>query len=131
MKRALLAVLLLLVSAGFAQAQGAPGSVTWTGTPHGNALTWTASATAGVTYNLYRGTVSGGPYAKVNTAPIATLTFTDLNSNLTVSTQYFYVATAVDSNGNESAYSNQASVVTPTTFPANPQAPSGLAGANK
>lgn len=127
MKRLLLLLLLLLPVS--VMAQGAPGSTTWTGAPHGILLTWGASPTAGVTYNIYRSTVSGGPYVKVNAAPVTLLSYEDLASNLTVSTTYFYVATAV-SGLNESVYSNQVSVTTPATFPANPQAPSGVAGSN-
>ncbi len=57
-------------------------------------------------YNLYRGTVSGGPYSRVNSMPIRETTYTD--RGLTNGTTYYYVVTAVDAYGNESAYSNEA-----------------------
>ena len=52
-----------------------------------------------------RGTTSGGPYTKINPSLGGTLSYTD--STLQSSTTYYYVTTAVDSSGNESAYSNE------------------------
>jgi len=45
-------------------------------------LTWTAATvpTGGAAiagYNIYRGTVSGGPFAKINTALVTAVTYTD------------------------------------------------------
>lgn len=40
-------------------------------------LSWVASTTPNVTYNVYRTAVSGSGYVKLNTAPITVLTFTD------------------------------------------------------
>lgn len=122
---------LLRVTGGFlAQVGGGAcgstaGSPAWTGTPHGVCLSWAASTSTVVGYNVYRGTISGGPYSKLTTTLTANLFF--LDTTAAVSTQYFYVATAVDSNSNESGYSNQASITTPATFPSNPQAPTGAA----
>ena len=79
-------------------------------------LTWTGSNGA-TSYNVKRGTTSGGPYTTV--ASPAGTSYTD--SSLTNGTTYFYVATAVDSTG-ESSNSNQASA-TPMGIPA---APAGL-----
>jgi Malectin domain/Chitobiase/beta-hexosaminidase C-terminal domain len=73
---------------------------------HSVSLTWVASTTTDVTsYNVYRGTVSGGPYTKIASS-LAVLNYTDLT--VVSGTTYYYVATAVDVNG-ESGYSNQAS----------------------
>jgi fibronectin type 3 domain-containing protein len=63
-------------------------------------------------YNVYRGTTSGGPYTKIVSAPQAGTTYTD--SAVQSGWTYFYVVTAVDSNGNESSYSNEATAVIPT-----------------
>lgn len=72
-------------------------------------LSWTASPTAGVSYEVYRGTVSGGPYASLNSA--TTTSYVDYS---VVSGQtYYYVVTAVDSTGDESAYSNETSATLP------------------
>ena len=67
-------------------------------------LTWgEVSLAAG--YNLYRSTSVGGPYTKTHTAPLNAQSYND--SGLTNGISYYYVATAVDSLGNESAYSNE------------------------
>jgi len=76
------------------------------------ALTWSAS-TGATSYNVKRATTSGGPYTKV--ASLAAANYTD--SGLTNNTDYYYVVTAVNANG-ESGNSNQASA-TPSA-PANP-----------
>lgn len=87
---------------------------------HSILLTWTASTTTNVNYNIYRSTTSGGTYSKLTPVPISSTTYTDLNG--TGGTTYYYVVTAIDSAGYESVFSNQASA----TFLANPTAPSGL-----
>jgi Fibronectin type 3 domain-containing protein len=79
-------------------------------TQHSVDLSWNTS-TGAVGYNVYRGTVSGGPYSKINSALNATAVFVD---NTVVSGQtYYYVATAVDGSSNESGYSNQVQAVIP------------------
>ena len=65
-----------------------------------------------VGYNVYRGTVSGGPYTlQLNSSPITGTTYTDLM--VTSGQSYYYVVTAVDSHGVESVYSNQAPASVP------------------
>lgn len=81
-------------------------------TVHSVSLSWTASTSSNVTgYNVYRGTQSGGPYTKINAFPVAAMTFIDTAAQ--ASATYYYVTTAVDSNNNESAYSNEARAVIP------------------
>ena len=67
-------------------------------------LTWSGSAGA-TSYNVYKATVSGGPYAKIqgniSLKPV-------VDSAVTAGTTYYYVVTA-NSLGGESAASNQAS----------------------
>jgi hypothetical protein len=77
---------------------------------HSATLTWTASTSAVSGYNVYRGTVSGGPYTLVNTSLIAVETFTD--TSVVAGETYYYVTTAVDGAG-ESVYSNQVAAVIP------------------
>ena len=80
---------------------------------HTVALSWDASTSAGVVgYNVYRGSVSGGPYAKINSALEASPAYTD--NTVSAGQTYYYVTTAVDGSGNESGYSNQAQAVIPT-----------------
>ena len=97
-------------------ATGSPATVPLTGTgvapvQHSVALTWNASTSTVAGYNVYRGTVSGGPYTKINSSLVAVLDYTD--STVQSGTTYDYVTTAVDSSGNESAYSNQVSAAIP------------------
>ena len=79
---------------------------------HSVALAWNASTSTVVGYNVYRGTQSGGPYAVLNSAPDATTTYSD--SSVQAGATYYYVVTAVDATGTESAYSNQTQAIIPT-----------------
>jgi hypothetical protein len=78
---------------------------------HSVSLNWAASTSAIVGYYVYSGTQASGPFAKLNSSPIATTTFTDstVQSGLT----YYYFVTAVDSSGVESADSNEVSAPIP------------------
>jgi fibronectin type 3 domain-containing protein len=79
-------------------------------TQHNVDLSWSASSGA-VGYNVYRGSVSGGPYTMINSSLDGTTAYTD---NTVVSGQtYYYVATAVNSASQESGYSNQAQAIIP------------------
>jgi fibronectin type 3 domain-containing protein len=79
--------------------------------PHSVSLSWSASTSSGVSYyNVYRGTISGGPYSLLRSG-IASASYTD--SNVQSGKTYYYVTTAVDSAGAESVYSNQATAVIP------------------
>jgi fibronectin type 3 domain-containing protein len=60
---------------------------------------------------VYRSTVSGGPYTKIDTSLITLETYAD--SNVTAGQTYYYVATEVDTSGNEGAYSTQISATVP------------------
>ena len=97
-------------------ASGSPATVSLSGTgvppvQHSVALTWNASTSTVSGYNVYRGTVSGGPYTKINVSLVAVLNYTD--STVQSGTTYFYVTTAVDSSGSESVYSNEVSAPIP------------------
>jgi hypothetical protein len=79
---------------------------------HSVTLSWTASTSTVSGYNIYRGTVSGGPYTQVNTALEPALNYVD---NTVQSGQtYYYVVTSVDYSGTESGFSNQATASLPT-----------------
>lgn len=75
------------------------------------ALSWDASTSSVTGYNVYRSTVSGTEYAKINSSLVGALAYTD--STVQNGTTYYFVTTSVDANGIESAYSNQASAVIP------------------
>jgi len=79
---------------------------------HSVKLTWVASTTPGVSYNIYRVTESTGKLEKLNPAPITGLTFTDLHP--ANGEKYTYYATAVAGTA-ESARSNPAAVTIPLT----------------
>src|SRR5437667_382083 len=91
-------------------------SLTGNGTappPHNVDLSWAASSSTDVVgYNVYRATVSGGPFTKINTALNATTAFVD--NSVQAGQTYYYVTTAVDGTGLESGYSNQVKTIIPT-----------------
>ena len=76
---------------------------------HSAALSWIASSTPSVTYNVYRGATTGGPYVQV-TAGINSLAWSD--RGVYSGSSYFYVVTAFDGIS-ESVYSNEAQAVIP------------------
>lgn len=78
---------------------------------HSASLTWNASTSTVAGYNVYRGSVSGGPYTKQTSSLNGSTAYSD--SSVQSGTTYFYVVTAVDSSGNESGYSNEATAVIP------------------
>jgi hypothetical protein len=96
-------------------ASNSPNSITLTGTgafPHSATLSWTASTSTVVGYNVYRGTVSGGPYTLVNSSTVAGTQFTD--STVLAGQTYFFVVTAVASGNVQSVNSNEVSGTIPT-----------------
>jgi hypothetical protein len=79
---------------------------------HSVSLMWSPSSPSVVGYNVYRGTVSGGPYGKLNASPDPNTSYTD-HSVLSGNT-YYYVVTSAGTNNLESAYSIEVSVAIPT-----------------
>ncbi len=97
-------------------ASGSPTSVTLSGTgvapvQHSVTLSWNGSTSVVSGYNVYRSTVSGSSYVKVNTSLDSGLGFTD--TTVQSGTTYYYVTTAVDASNNESAFSNEVPAVIP------------------
>jgi hypothetical protein len=74
-------------------------------------LSWTASTSAAIGYNVYSSTVSGGPYARLTSPPVAATSYTD--SSVQQGQTYYYVVTAVNSQNEESGYSGQVSAAVP------------------
>src|SRR6266849_2036363 len=82
--------------------------------PHLVALAWIASTTSTVTgYNVYRTTVSGSSYTLINSLPVLAPVVTYTDTTAQSATTYYYVTTALDASGIESAYSNEVLVVIP------------------
>ena len=76
---------------------------------HAVVLTWTASTTPNVTYDLLRSTVSGGPYTQIQngiTAPSAT------DNSVSSGATYYYVTRSEDSAG-QSVDSNEVKATIP------------------
>lgn len=73
-------------------------------------LTWQPVAGASG-YHVYRSPVTGGGYVRITDAPIRSTSFTDTDSELLSGQRFFYVVTALDEVGNQSARSNQADAV--------------------
>jgi hypothetical protein len=112
----LLSLTWFLVTSGIT---AAPRLLLWRPPPHTVKLTWVASTTPGVTYNIYRVTESTRKLEQLNkdpvtglTYPVTGLTFTDRNP--VNNEKYTYYVTAVGPTG-ESAPSNLATVTIPPT----------------
>ena len=98
-------------------ASNSPASIALTGTGvalifHSGTLTWNASTSAVIGYDVYRGTVSGGPYTKINSSVDATTTFTD--ATVQAGQTYYWIVTAVNSSNVQSTDSNEVSATIPT-----------------
>jgi len=79
---------------------------------HSVDLSWESGGGQPVGYNVYRGTVSGGPYTMINTSLDSSTNYTD--STVVSGTTYYYVTTEVNAQGQESGYSNVAKAVIPS-----------------
>lgn len=98
----------------------------WGQTTHSVTISWTPPGIVGGSgsvkgYNVYRGTVTGGPYTKQNATPAPASPYVD--TAIVSGTKYFYVVTTVDTANNESAFSNETSA----TAIGNPNPPMGAA----
>jgi fibronectin type 3 domain-containing protein len=81
--------------------------------PHTVLLSWNPSTSTNVKgYNVYRASIAGGEYSRINATPVSGIAYSD--STVSSGRTYYYVTTAVDTNTVESAYSNQATAVVPT-----------------
>jgi hypothetical protein len=81
---------------------------------HWASLNWTASDTPGIVgYNVYGGTVSGGPYIRLSSLTGGTA-YQDISSGIVPGSTRYYVVTAVNSAGIESSYSSEVRALIPT-----------------
>ncbi len=90
-------------------ATGSPQTAALSGTGSGNIevdLTWSASTTTVSGYNVYRSTITGGPYTKLTLNPVTVTYYADVTvqSGMT----YYYVVTAIGKDSLESGFSNEA-----------------------
>jgi hypothetical protein len=93
-------------------ATNSPSSMALSGTgvaavAHSVSLAWSEGSSGVSSYNIYRGTVSGGPYTKVNASVAPAFSDTAVSSG-----QYYYVVTAV-ANSMESTYSSEVPALVP------------------
>jgi hypothetical protein len=98
-------------------ADNSPTTVSMTGIglatgAHSAELSWDASKDVVIGYNVYRGGTKGGPYTQINGVLDATTTYTD--NTVQGGKTYYYIATAVNAESQESAPSNEVKVVIPT-----------------
>jgi hypothetical protein len=106
-------------SAPSALAMALQGSAVTTSNPapppptsqHTVLLTWSDSGANIAGYRVYRGTSSGGPYSQITSSLTPQTTYSD--DSVVSGSEYFYVTTAVNSTGEESAHSNEASASIP------------------
>lgn len=80
---------------------------------HWVTLGWDASTSNDVIgYNVYRGTQSGGPYSRINsTVDSAT---SAIDNSVFGGRTYYYVVSAINTDGQESSYSNETKAVIPS-----------------
>jgi hypothetical protein len=97
---------------------GSPSRVAWNCSGSGAAtashradLSWKASSSSVMGYNVYRGSATGGPFGKMNSTPSSATSFKD--SSVKGGSTYYYVVTSVNSSGKESAYSNTIKAAVP------------------
>jgi hypothetical protein len=97
-------------------ATNSPATISLSGSgvaPTSVALSWTISSSPDIVgYNQYRGTALG-TYSKINSSPVTGTTYSDTTVQSGQDITYYYVVTAVNSNGLESADSSPASVTVP------------------
>jgi hypothetical protein len=74
-------------------------------------LSWNPGDGNAVGYNVYRGNTKGGSYQMINTALDASTNYTD--STVVAGATYYYAATEVNAQGQESGYSNIGQAVIP------------------
>jgi hypothetical protein len=104
-----------------------PTGLTAQGNTDTVSLSWDAPSdihgAAVESYNIYRSTNPGSGYAKINSEPVAGTSFVDTSA--TEGVRYYYVVTALDADGIESAQSQEASAATIT--PSDTSAPTTIA----
>jgi Abnormal spindle-like microcephaly-assoc'd, ASPM-SPD-2-Hydin len=101
---------LAFVSTSASVSQGVSG--TGIAPSHSVTLSWTDTSSGISGYNVYRAGTSGGPYAQISPSLDPSTGYVD--TSVAAGQTYYYVTTAVDTNGAESPYSNQVQAVIPS-----------------
>jgi hypothetical protein len=78
---------------------------------HNVYLSWEPGGGSAVGYDVFRGTAQAGPFEQINTALDSSTNYTDYT--VVSGATYYYVVTAVNAQGEESAYSNVVQAVIP------------------
>jgi hypothetical protein len=97
-------------------ATNSPATIGLTGTGvtpivHSVSLLWNDGDTTVTGYNTYVASVSGGPYSRLTSSPVAGTSYVD--SSVQSGRTYYYVVTALDSTNQESAYSGEIAAIVP------------------
>lgn len=87
------------------------------------ALTWVETDPTAISYNVYRGTVSG-VCSGVVTPLASSSSKAYVDSSVTAGTTYFYAVSGINAAGAEGSCSGEIQIAVPTA----PQAPTGLQG---
>lgn len=74
-------------------------------------LEWTATDSTVVGHYVYRATQSSGPYLRLNARPVTGASYND--SSIFSGRTYFYVVTSVNSEGSQSAFSDEVAATIP------------------
>ena len=74
-------------------------------------LSWEASSSSVAGYYVYRGTTSGGPYSRIDSAIDTENSYTD--TTVLSGQTYYYVTASVTAKGVQSKYSNQVTATIP------------------
>jgi hypothetical protein len=95
-------------------ASNSPTTIGLTGTGltplvHSVSLSWTDGSTGVTGYNIYVGSLSGGPYTRLASSPGTAY----VDGNVHAGQTYYYVVTALDSTNVESAYSGEVAATVP------------------
>ena len=80
--------------------------------PHSVTISWTPSTSPVVGYSIYRAASPGGPYMKLNSAPVSATQYTD--TTVEAGHTYAYHVTAVGAKGVESLPSQDTSATVPS-----------------
>jgi fibronectin type 3 domain-containing protein len=78
---------------------------------HSVSLSWQPGDQNAVGFNVYRATTNGGPYTRLNSSLDPSPSYVD--TTVQSGTTYYYAATEIDGQGQESAYSNIAEATIP------------------